>query len=876
MNKKHMPEQNNQDHNSPSFQNAAPVSWLFKMAWRDSRKNRSRLLLFTFSIILGIAALVAVYSFRDNLQRDIDDQAKVLTGADLTIDSRNAVGKQAMAMLDTLGDQRARQLDFSSMLYFIKGQGSRLVQIKALEGNYPFYGAIETSPSSAAKAFRNGRNALVDRTVMLQFNAKPGDSIKVGKTSFAIAGYLDNAPGQTGFTTTVSPIVYIPLRYLPETGLVSYGSRIHYSYFYRFNRPEQLNPLLQKIRPTLDREGLDAETVESKKRSTGRSFEDLSRFLALAGFAALLLGCIGVGSAIHVYVNEKIASISTLRCLGVKAWEAFFIYLIQITFVGLAGAIAGSVLGTGIQFLLPVVLKDFLPVVFTVQISWIAILQGIFTGLLISILFALPSLLAVRSVSPLNAIRLSFEPAAAAKEPLKWLVYLIIYVFITGFIYLQMESWLQAFLFSGSVLIAIAIFYGLSLLLLNLVRKLLSPGLSYSWRQGFSNLYRPNNQTLMLIVSIGLSTALIATLYFVQGILISKVSLSTGMSQPNMVLFDIQTAQKNAVASLTRKYHLPVMSQVPVITMRLEEINGKTAADLAKADSLKGKANISGTERRESSARAFKSELRATYQEKLTSAEMISEGKWTGKVTSPSATIYVSLDERYAERINVKIGDKILFNVQGMMIPTVVGSLRKINWGRVQTNFRIVFPTGVLEDAPQFHVIMTNVPDQKISAAFQTQVVRTFPNISVIDLGQVLLVLDELLDKISFVIRFMASFSMITGWIVLVSAVRSSKNQRLREIVLLRTIGAKGRQILAITAIEYLFLGLFSAAAGMIIAISGSWALAVFSFGTAFQLPVVPTLILFVSVTLIVVITGMLSSTNILRRSPLEVLRKDS
>ncbi|CAM3938375.1 putative ABC transport system permease protein [Pedobacter westerhofensis] len=846
------------------------------MAWRDSRKNRSRLFLFTSSIILGIAALVAVYSFRDNLQRDINNQAKSLTGADLTIDSRKAISKPVMAMLDTLGDQRARQLDFASMLYFVKNEGSRLVQIKALEGNYPFYGEIETTPVSASKAIKNGRNALVDRTVMLQFKAKPGDSIRVGKISFAIAGYLDNAPGQTGFSATISPIVYIPLRYLSETGLVAFGSRIHYSYFYQFNQPEKIAPLLKKLRPTLDREGLDQETVESKKRDTGRSFQDLSRFLALAGFVALLLGCIGVGSAIHVYVNEKIAAISTLRCLGVKAWEAFFIFLIQISFIGLAGAVAGAALGTGIQFLLPLVLKDFLPVEFNMQVSWLAIFQGILTGVIISVLFALPSLLSVRKVSPLNAIRLSFEPEQAKKEPLKWLVYLLILLFVTGFSYLQMNSWTQALIFSLSIVAAIAIFYGLSLLLLGLVRKTLPAGLSYAWRQGFSNLYRPNNQTLMLIVSIGLSTALIATLYFVQGILISKVTLSTEKTQPNMALFDIQSSQNEAVAALTRQYHLPLMTQVPVITMRLEEINGKNAAELAKTDSLKAKPKGEENERRESSSRAFKSELRATYQDKLTSAETITSGKWTGRLRSPSDIIYVSLDERYADRINVKVGDKIQFNVQGMMIPTVVGSLRKIDWVKMQTNFRIVFPRGVLEEAPQFHVIMTRVPDNKVSADFQSQVVRNFPNVSVIDLGLIMQVLDELLGKISFVIRFMASFSMITGWIVLISAVRSSKNQRLREIVLLRTIGAKGRQILSITAIEYFFLGLFSAAAGMIIAIAGSWALAVYSFGSDFQLPVVPVLILFCSVTLIVVFTGMLSSINVLRRSPLEVLRKDS
>ncbi|HEY0177771.1 MAG TPA: FtsX-like permease family protein [Pedobacter sp.] len=861
-----------------TFRKSAPVSWLFKMAWRDSRKNRSRLFLFTSSIILGIAALVAVYSFRDNLQRDIDDQAKTLTGADLIIDSQKPISKPVTAMLEKMGDQRSKQLDFASMLYFIKGQGSRLVQIRALEGGYPYYGEIETTPASAALALNTGRNALVDKTVMLQFNAKPGDSIKVGRLNFAIAGYLDQAPGQTGISATVAPVVFISYKFLAQTGLAQFGSRIHYSYFYKYNNTSVIPAVIKRMQPVLDKEGLDLQTVASRKESTGRSFQDMTRFLALAGFIALLLGCVGVGSAIHVYINEKIAAISTLRCLGLKAREAFLIYLIQIIFIGFAGALAGAVLGTGIQFLLPLALKDFLPVEFSMQISWTAILQGIITGVVIAVLFALPSLLAVRRISPLNAIRLSFEPSKSSGDPLKWLVYLVIVLFILGFTWLQMESRIQALFFTGGLLLAILIFYGLSILLLGLVRKALPASLSYSWRQGFSNLYRPNNQTLMLIVAIGLSTALISTLYFVQGILISRVTLSSGVNQPNMILFDIQSGQKQAVNDLTRRYHLPLMSQVPVITMRLEEINGKTASQLAEADSLKARSK-KGAERdndRRGAGRAFKSEIRATYEEKLTDAEVISGGVWTGKVKSLSDTARISLDERYAEQIHVKLGDRMLFNVQGMMIPTVVGSLRKINWAKMQTNFRVVFPKGVLEDAPQFHVLMTRVPDAKFSAGFQSAVVRSFPNISVIDLGLILKVLDELLGKVSFVIRFMASFSMITGWIVLVSAVRSSKNQRLREIVLLRTIGARGNQILAITAIEYLFLGVLSAAAGVIVAIAGSWALAVYSFGTDFVPALLPAMLLFGSVTVIVVITGMLSSRSVLRHPPLEVLRKDS
>ncbi len=830
------------------------TAWLFKMAWRDSRKNRSRLLLFISSIVLGIAALVAVYSFKDNLQRDIDQQAKELTGADLVIESRRAVTPERLKKFDVMGNERAQERTFASMIYFINNQGSRLVQMKALNGDFPFYGAIETSPSAAAKSFQNGRNALVDKTLMLQFDAKPGDSIKVGELNFAIAGMLNKAPGQTGISSTIAPTVYIPLKYLEATGLTKIGSRITYKFYYRYTNADSLAKVIKTLEPIAEKEGLDLDTVESKKAETGRSFRDMSRFMALSGFIALLLGCIGVGSAIHVYIQEKLGAIATLRCLGLKARDAFLIYLMQISIIGLIGAVIGAILGTLVQFLLPIVLKDFLPVTITMQISWTAIAQGIALGLIISVLFALPSLLAVRKISPLNAIRASFENASTKQDPLKWIVYALMLLFVLGFTYLQMKSKMQTIVFTVGILIAFLLLVAFSKLLMFTVRKLMPASLSYLWRQGFANLYRPNNQTLMLTVAIGLSTAFICTLFFVQGILMNRVTLSSSENQPNMVLFDIQRTQKEGLNTLTKSYNLPLMNQVPIITMRIEEINGKKIGQ----DST--------------NTRAFRGELRATYQDTLTAAEKVVAGVWTGKAGS---IVYVSLDQGYARGIKVKLKDKIVFNVQGMLIPTVVGSLREVNWSRMQTNFRVVFPTGVLESAPQFHVLMTKVPSNEVSAKYQGAVVRAFPNVSVIDLALVLQLLDELLSKIGFVIRFMAGFSMVTGWIVLLSAVWTSKNQRIKESILLRTLGASRKQILAINAIEYFFLGSLATAAGLILALGGSWLLARFSFEASFTPPLVPILLLFLGVVLLVVITGLWSTRKILNQPPLKILRTE-
>lgn len=834
-------------------------SWLLTMAWRDSRKNRSRLFLFISSIVLGIAALVAIYSFKDNLQRDIDQQAKELTGADLILESRKIIADTTLKSIEKLGDDQAQERAFASMVYFIKSGGSRLIQVKALQGKYPFYGSIETQPIAAAKSFQKGRNALVDQTLMLQYNAKVGDSIKIGNLNFEISGKLEKAPGQTGIAASVAPIVYIPLQYLAETGLTQIGSRITYRYYYQFRSAEILESTLKNFETKFEKEGLSIETVESKKEQTGKSFRDLSRFLALAGFIALLLGCIGVGSAIHVYIQEKLSTIATLRCLGLKAKDAFLIYVTQIAIIGLIGAILGAFLGTLIQFLLPLVLKDFLPVEINMQISWLAIAQGIILGLIISILFALPSLLAVRKISPLNAIRASFENQQIIRDPLKWLVYCLMLVFVFGFTYLQMKSVIQTVAFTLAILIALLLLMLLSKLLLFLVKKFLPETLSYLWRQGFANLYRPNNQTLMLTVAIGLSTTFIGTLFFIQNILVQRVTLSSSANQPNMVMFDIQQSQKEELNKLTQAYNLPLMNQVPIITMRIEEINGKKlGADSSKRNETRG-------------------EIRATYQDTLTAAEKITEGVWTNKVASTeNAPIYVSLEQTYAKRIKVKLKDKILFNVQGMLIPTVVGSIREVNWGSFQTNFRVVFPTGVLEAAPQFFVLMTKVPSKEISAKYQSDVVTKFPNVSMIDLELILKLLDELLSKISFVIKFMAGFSMATGWIVLLSSVLTSKNQRIKESILLRTLGASKKQILIINAVEYFFLGVFATAAGLILALTGSWLLAKFSFDASFSPPLLPIAVLFGTVVSLVVITGLSSTRGILNQPPLKILRNES
>jgi putative ABC transport system permease protein len=839
------------------------IPWLFLMAWRDSRRNRSRLLLFVSSIVLGIAALVATFSLGDNVTKDIDRQAQTLVGADLMIESNKPVKENMRPLLDSLGDQRSEERTFASMVYFIKSGGTRLVQIRALKGDFPYYGSLETTPAAAGRAFRKQQQALVDKTLMLQFNAQVGDSIQVGDVSFAIAGVLDKAPGRTGISTTVAPPVYIPLQYLDQTGLVQKGSRVGSNFYYKFKTPAEVAPVLEKIETRLEKAGLDYDTVEERKKNTGRSFEDVNEFLTLISFIALLLGCIGVASAIHIYIREKISSIAILRCLGVNSTQAFLIYLIQIVCIGIIGSILGAVVGTLIQQVLPGVLKDFLPVEITAGISWPSIGKGIALGAVIAGLFGLLPLLTVRNVSPLYTLRLSFEPTRFLRDPLKWLVYLLILAFVVTFTWWQVHSLVQAVVFTVSILTAFLVLAGIARLLMWIVRRFFPASWSYLWRQGFANLYRPNNQTLILVTTIGLGALFISTLYFIQTMLVNRVSMTGSGKQPNMVLFDIQSSQKDSVVDLTKQYQLPIIQQVPIVTMRIEAINGKTAA-MVKQDTTS-----------KISERAFEWEFRVTYRDSLTESEKLTAGKLSGPVKYPGSVVPISLEASYARRINVNMGDSILFNVQGTLIATVISSMREVDWQRVQTNFRVVFPPGVLELAPQFHVLITRVPSPEVSAKFQQAVVRRYPNISIIDLHLILKVLDDVLDQIGFVIRFMAGFSIITGLIVLIASVLISKYQRMQESVLLRTLGASRRQILIITALEYFFLGALAAATGILLSLAGSWALARYTFKTPFSPDWWPMLVLFAAISLLTILIGIFNSRSVVNRPPLEVLRRE-
>jgi putative ABC transport system permease protein len=825
----------------------------FRMAWRDSRSSRRRLLLFSSSISLGAAALIAIGLFRASLAQAIDEQARSLLGADLVVESSRPFTAEQEQMLRSLGETQAREVRFRTMVLFPKNGGTRLVYVRALGGNFPFYGKMETAPAAAAQTFRKSGQAVPEESLLFQFRAHPGDPIKIGEATFTIAGALTKMPGEASPAASFAPRVYIPLQNLAQTNLLKPGSLARYLNFVKFAPTVDVAAEVEKLAPRIEKAGLEYDTVAKRKKDLGESLDNLYRFLNLVGFISLLLGAVGVASAIQAHLQQKVRTAAVLRCLGATGRTTVAVYLLQAMAMGIFGVLAGAALGLTMHRILPGLLQKYIPFALPQAIAWPSVWGGMAVGLGVCLLFALPPLLRFRR-----------DAVPVRRDFAIWIVYLVIAGGLTAFAISQAEGWTDGLFVAAGLGVAVAVLVGMARLLIFLLRKLLPQGWSFVLRQGLANLYRPNNRTLLLTLSLGLGTFLLLTIYLTRDVLLTQFRSIDANNQPNIFLFDIQPEQTKAVAELVRDERLPVIQEAPIVTMRLVEVKGRKSSDILKDP------------QRKAPEWEFEREYRSTYRAQPSETENITAGKWVSHVNyQPGDTVPVSVEQDIAKDLGLTIGDSLVFDVQGVPIKARVASLREVDWKRFQTNFFIVFPTGVLEHAPKFNVLVSRVPTPAASARLQNAVVAKFPNVSALDLTSVIQTVDAILGRVALVIRIMSLFTVGTGLIVLGSTIWSGRYQRLKESVLLRTLGASRWQIWKILCAEYLFLGLLASVTGILLAMAASWALAVFAFKLTYTPSLLPMLLAALIVSSLTVAVGLLTSYGVGSTPPLAILRAE-
>lgn len=787
--------------------------WAMRTALRDARGSRARAVLYALSMALGIGALVAMGSLEADMARAVDAQTQNLVGADLVLWSRKPFDKETRDFIESTPAMTTHYKSFASMARFPNREdATHLARIRGLDGYFPFYGKLETEPESAADQYRKGKFALVARSLMERTGAQVGDPIVLGNLELEIVGILERAPGESLAATNLGPRIIIPHRYVEETGLIRQGSRVFYSQAFKFPPKVDIDRFMATHKPFFRAHRLTWDTVRDRKENLGEAMNHLGNYLNLTACLALLLGGLGVAGAVHYHIKRKTRQVATMRCLGATNGQVMAVYLIQVTLMTLGAIVFGTAMGLGFQFLLPLLVKGLIPIKFEPVFQPGAVMVAAGWGLLMSLLLAAMPLLRLRHISPITCFRPEHAPEVSRKERL--LVPAIVGLCWWAFACIRTSSLTVGSLFALGLLVCLLLLLAAAKLLAAIARRVVSKKMPFALRHGLANLFRPHNQTSAFLVILGMGVFLITLLTGMRTMLVSSFQGVITTGRPNFIAFDIQPDQVEGVQQLMDELQLPVRDLVPIVPMRLTAVAGTPVTQLsAKLPDW-----------------AIQREYRSTYRESLTETEELVAGAWVKEASLDEEVIPISLEDDIAETLGVKLGDQLTVDVLGIEMTLHIASLRKVDWQSMQPNFFMVFPNGILEEAPQMYVLTTKTAGAVQVGNLQKSLVNKFPNISSMDLTEIVRTIDEIINKAASAVRFLAGLCIATGFLLLASAIWNSRTERLGEWALLRTLGAGRRQMAAITLVEYFLLGLFAALTGLLLALAANWALGHFMF----------------------------------------------
>jgi putative ABC transport system permease protein len=752
---------------------------------------------------------------------------------------------------------------------------------------YPFYGDIITAPASAWGTLHAAHNILVDPALLVSLDAQIGDTVSLGQAKFEITGSLKSVPGDVGISSIVGPRVYIPERFVQETQLIVFGSRVEYETLFKIPENFSRNLFVARYGPRM-RDSTGGGNMRAAGYNESRlasAIDQLHDYLSIVGLVALLLGGIGVASGVHAFALRKIDPVAILRCLGATSWQVLTIYAVQAALMGLVGAAAGVALGVGIQFLFPKVLADFLPVDVEVRLAPQAMLLGLGVGVWVALLFSMRPLVALRRVSPLQAIRR--QPDADAMRRVRWDPLRITLSFAIAVSVLQLglsraNTFQRGLGFTAAIAGAIGILYLSASFLSWAARRVLRPTWPFPIRQGIASLYRPGNQTRAVVLALGFGVFLMGTLYQVQSNILRSLSVRLGESRANVVFFDVQQNQHAGIDSIIRAGKYELIDATPIVPMRIASVNGRAVADILtdiqkERDSVRANRATNGARDDDSRRRSpwpYRREFRSTYRDTMTSSETLIAGKWFAPAMRAQIG-EVSLDTEVVSDMGVKLGDTITWNVQGVHVPTVVTSTRAVKWQSFSPNFFAVFDSKSLEQAPKQFAILARAPDENGIARLQRDVVAKYPGVSSLDLSLIQKTVISVLDKVTMAIRFLALISLALGVPVLFSAVAATRRERLREGVLLKTLGATKRQISRIMLAEYALLGTLGALTGVLLSTAAGWALLHFVFQSPFVPAFAPLAMVAGAMIALAVGIGLLTGRDVFAETPMAALRQN-
>ncbi len=864
---------------SHSDSDAPPRGLALRLALAEIRASRAFAVSFTLSLSLGLIGFLVLDAFKGSLASHLDARSKSILAADFAMSSRRPLTPEEASLLTTnmpAGSVTRREVGMFSMAN--SGDVSRLVELRAIDGAFPFYGDLGLRrqgdiQSVEGKDLIGTRNAWVYPEVLTQLGVDVGATLKIGESEFVITDVVDGDPSVSSIGMAIAPKIFIDVAAVEATGLVARGSRVSHSIFVKFdaatilNDPKAADQLEEKLRAAIPTRDVRLTTHREASEDLARMVTYLSDYLGLVALVALFLAGVGAAYLFRSFLSRRSRDIAVLMSLGAPVPLVRALYLWQLALLGLAGTALTVALSGLVLPLVPLAFGNLLPdgLVLTLMPESLAIAS--LMGIVGSILFCLPLVLRVGAVKPAELFQEAARPTVTLtpRAAAAWLPALVGF---WGLAVWLAHSWVTGSLFVAIFLVAGA---GIAALALGLLKALsrfevtLARGAA-AFELASLNLTRHKAASLASFLAIALGALLVNLVPQLRGALQEELASPTGSALPSLFLFDIQDEQLAPIKTKIQDLQADLAYASPLVRARLTHVNGEATIPVADGEEFDREEQRAGRMRNRT--------YNLTFRDGLYSSEALTDGRAFSGVYDWNAGKLpeISLEQRFAERMGLGIGDKMTFDVQGVGVEGEVVSLRRVKWTSFQPNFFVQFQPGVLNDAPKTFVAAIPNQDRTEKAKLQQALVTAFPNVSIIDVSAAIGRILEIVGQMSIAIGFMALLSLIAGAAVLFAIAHHQAAERRRDSALLKTLGMNFGAVRLMIATEFGFLGLMAGLTGAGLSIGASYVVGYVMFDNLWLLAWQPPVFSTIAIAAICIVTGLAATTGSLRAKPAELL----
>jgi putative ABC transport system permease protein len=845
------------------------------IGWRDLKSAPGKFGFVVLSVAVGVAALVGVRGFSDSFRHTLSTEARSLLAGDLSArifqePAPEEKAKIAAIMQGTAGMRSTWTTETISMASVPPDPVPLLVSLKAADpAEYPYYGTAELEPAMTLQQALQGDSAVVADEFLIRLNAQVGQTLRLGGRNFRIAAVLKQEPDRISAGAGMGPRVMISMAALERTGLLAPGSRASRKLLVKMH--DQLSTATEAaaLRKQLEDALPDAQVMDYREGNPALSqgLDHATAILSLICLVAMVLGAIGVAMAMHAHLEQRMDMLAILKAVGAGSADLLRIFLLQTLGLGLAGGVLGVAAGVGVMAAMPAVFGTLLPVHAVLAFPWQSGLAGLGTGLLTTLLFCLPPLLDVRAVRPVLVLRRLVEqgPEGIGGWLARWWarrlqlgISIVVVLALGGIAWALSDSAKVGTWFALLFTLALVVLLLLAAVSLRTLRFLLNRvrlRLPSSLRHGLSNLYRPGNQSAAVLASLGTGVMLILAVYLMQSALLRDLIETASPKLPNIFLVDVTNDEVAGVREFFQ--HQAGMSQaldlMPMVTGRFLKINGQTV------EQMKG----------QHFPRRMLENAELTWADAPPAGDKVTQGAWW---TSGSEA-ELALSQGVADRLHIGVGSVVELETGGTVRTLRVAAVYRADGQHLGARASFVLPSGQIKDQSATWYGGAHM-DPKQVASMERSLFAAYPTITVINLADVLQRIESVVNQITFVVRFLAGFSIFAGLMILASSIASTRFRRMREAVVLKTLGATRMRIVRTFSVEFSVLGLLAGSVGVVFANLLTRVL-LHKLDVAFQIEWFATLIALVGTAALATATGWIASYRILGLRPLEVLREE-